>query len=335
MGDASLNAMAAPEFLRKVLWAVDAFMVPGSLWTQTLRSLKALAEKNPGVLIQPIYVLSPPQLNLSVEFGSPILHPYEPAAQKALEQLFLEVKIKQLARPKILTLNLNSTLQVVKALSSLALELDADLLVVSTHGRAGLKRLLLGSFAETLLYHSKVPVWVVSERMKRALDFKHLLFPTDFGVTARMAFRYAVGLANSWGARLTLFHAIPHPIEPVLQSGVYLLGGGWIPIQAYFNREVERRTRHAERWAAWSRQQGVETEVVVDPEGMGLSERIITLASKRRSSVIIMEAESGPVTAALIGSITRNVLRGADCPVLVLRAGRLEHSERSRLPRAA
>jgi nucleotide-binding universal stress UspA family protein len=38
---------------------------------------------------------------------------------------------------------------------------DADLLVIGTHGRTGLKHLLMGSVAEHIIRHSSIPVMVV------------------------------------------------------------------------------------------------------------------------------------------------------------------------------
>jgi len=42
-----------------------------------------------------------------------------------------------------------------------ALELNCQLIVLGTHGRAGLAHLLLGSVAEYVVRHSKVPVLTV------------------------------------------------------------------------------------------------------------------------------------------------------------------------------
>jgi nucleotide-binding universal stress UspA family protein len=46
----------------------------------------------------------------------------------------------------------------------LAKELAADLIVTSTHGRTGLKHVLLGSVAEHIVRHAPCPVLVVRER---------------------------------------------------------------------------------------------------------------------------------------------------------------------------
>lgn len=47
---------------------------------------------------------------------------------------------------------------IATALLRAAHDEEADLIVMSTHGRSGLKHLLLGSVAERLLHHSDIPV---------------------------------------------------------------------------------------------------------------------------------------------------------------------------------
>jgi len=47
---------------------------------------------------------------------------------------------------------------------SVARGLKSDLIVISTHGRTGLKHLLLGSVAETVLRHAPCPVLIVRSR---------------------------------------------------------------------------------------------------------------------------------------------------------------------------
>lgn len=42
-----------------------------------------------------------------------------------------------------------------------AVELNCDLIVMGTHGRSGIAHLLLGSVAEYVVEHSKVPVMTV------------------------------------------------------------------------------------------------------------------------------------------------------------------------------
>jgi len=56
----------------------------------------------------------------------------------------------------------NPAVEIVKA----AEELDADLIIVSTHGRTGLAHVFLGSTAEKTVRHAHCPVLVLRDREK-------------------------------------------------------------------------------------------------------------------------------------------------------------------------
>jgi len=51
-----------------------------------------------------------------------------------------------------------------QVVTDVAREAQTDLIVLSTHGRTGIRRVLLGSTAERVLRHAPCPVLVVRER---------------------------------------------------------------------------------------------------------------------------------------------------------------------------
>jgi nucleotide-binding universal stress UspA family protein len=70
-------------------------------------------------------------------------------------------------------------------ISKLAQEIPTDLIVMPTHGRTGLKHVVLGSTAERVVQHSPCPVLVVREKKQRSttgarFTFKTILVPVDF-----------------------------------------------------------------------------------------------------------------------------------------------------------
>ncbi len=82
--------------------------------------------------------------------------------------------------------------------------IEADLIVMSTHGRTGLKRIFLGSNAERVVQHSSSPVLVVRQAEQellgdgQPLHIQKILVPTDFSGSSTEALDYAVELgANS------------------------------------------------------------------------------------------------------------------------------------------
>ena len=96
-------------------------------------------------------------------------------------------------------------------LSKLLKQERTDLIVLGTHGRTGLQRLILGSFAEDVFRHSPCPVVTVGPRIDDELAGaypKHILFPTDDSHASKDAEPYAYQLGRTPGAELTLLGVI-------------------------------------------------------------------------------------------------------------------------------
>jgi nucleotide-binding universal stress UspA family protein len=324
-----------------VIWAIDAFEPSHELIASAISVLRSFSFL--GWRIQPVYVLTPNQLNLTsdfVEYASfSVALAYKPAAQKALQELLSHISLPGLMPGEVLALDSPSSQQSAEALSRFAQKLNARAIVTSSHARTGLGRFILGSFSETLLYKSEVPVLIVHPHLENHVTHSHsiqnIFFPTDFGPESESMFRAAVNLAKTFDAKLTLFHSVPHPIEPVLQSGVYLLGGGWMPIQNYLGNEVQKGKRRAEAWARWAfTQKKVKVETRIHVDGGSISDLILGIVKNESFDMIAMAAQSGPVSIALLGSITRKVVRHASCPVWVLRESASEHKRSKKIQAA-
>jgi nucleotide-binding universal stress UspA family protein len=91
-------------------------------------------------------------------------------------------------------------------------EFGIDLLVMGTHGREGLGRLMLGSVAEETLRRAPCPVLTlgprVTEPLAGELRFTQILFATHFGPESIAAAPYAISLAREFGSQLTLLHVM-------------------------------------------------------------------------------------------------------------------------------
>ncbi len=82
-----------------------------------------------------------------------------------------------------------------------------DLIVMTTNGRTGFSRLLMGSVAERVLRTSVTPVVVVEEFSKLA-PIKKLLVTTDLSENSESVMPYACGIAKITGASVDLVHII-------------------------------------------------------------------------------------------------------------------------------
>jgi len=88
-----------------------------------------------------------------------------------------------------------------------------DLAILGTHGRTGMKHLLMGSVAEELFRNLPCPVLTVGPNVAKsslqATSIKHILFPTDLSDESRAVFPYLASLAAEYKASLTLLHILP------------------------------------------------------------------------------------------------------------------------------
>jgi len=88
-------------------------------------------------------------------------------------------------------------------------EEHVDLLVVGTHGRSGLPRLVLGSVAQQIFHSVRCPVLVVGPRAQgvpRELQLKKVLFSTDLSPESLAAVPWVVTAVREWHTTLDVLH---------------------------------------------------------------------------------------------------------------------------------
>lgn len=190
-----------------------------------------------------------------------------------------------------------------------AAEHDADLIVMGSHGRRGVRRLLLGSVTEEVVRLAPCPVLVVRENAEAEApaDIDRVIVPVDFSDETAGAIAYAAELASAFDAPLELVHAV-EPIPYVQMSyPVPVDTSGW---KDYAERQLERLAGgvHEVRETAATTVVGLADEAVID-------------AARRAAAPIVVMASHGHggIARLMLGSTTERILRRAECPVLVVR----------------
>jgi nucleotide-binding universal stress UspA family protein len=197
-------------------------------------------------------------------------------------------------------------------------DMNADLLVIGTHGRSGFERLVLGSVAEKVLRKAQCPVLTVPRRLPDAVPagpvlFKQIVCAVDFSECSMHALTYALSLAQEADGCLTVVY-VSAP-ELVGQIGI---GEEHVSLAA-FQRQYEEEARQLlDQAVPQTAKAYCKTESIIR-RGRPWRE-IVHVASERQAELIVMGVRGrGAADLLFFGSTAHHVVRQAGCPVLTLR----------------
>lgn len=177
-----------------------------------------------------------------------------------------------------------------------------DLLAVGTTGRGGLRKLFLGSTAEELIREVSCPVLTVGPALsgEAPARLRSILFATDFSAESFHAGQYACSMACRYAARLILLHVTYEQATQDSRQSLMRRLHGLIPGDLNLPSEPE--------------------ELVAEGRP---AEKILEIANEHCADLIAIgvRGAGGLARAAShFGSTAHDVIVGATCPVLVLRA---------------
>jgi len=193
---------------------------------------------------------------------------------------------------------------------------DADLVAMSTHGRSGVARWVLGSVASKVIHATTRPLLLVRAHPERErpaeVRINRVLVPLDGSELSRSVLPYVEDIVKALGASLILFNAVT-PLHIYPGTEVYTVPVGSV---------MDDLTAQARSFLA-----AVEKEV----EGRGLKARsVVTIGSPVDEIVragqdvgagliaLATHGRSG-VSRWIIGSVADGVMRRSTLPCLLVR----------------
>jgi nucleotide-binding universal stress UspA family protein len=244
--------------------------------------------------------------------------PYGPSRDS--RHAYLDEVVGRLARATAVTATplLYDEPEVATALRAAAS--DADLVVMATHGRGPLGRLVYGSVAHDLMRHLRAPVLLVRGQdgpptLGAEPAVRRVLVPLDGTAGAEHVLGPAVALGTLLGADYTLLRSLPlrYPDGPELSG--YYAGGLPRPVDPQQPRVAyDALARCAERLSA----QGLEVETRVVFDDQPAASAVLDFARRRPADLIALTSRRrSALRRLLFGSTVDRVIRGAAVPVLV------------------
>lgn len=297
---------------RKVIWAVDPFAKNPKLQIHVVKGVEKLL-RGTDVFIEPVAVLSPDQLRIPAKAFQGHQKEYRLEAESLLAKLCKASKLKNLLSPTLLVQESLSLRSSVDTLLKYAKDTSAEILAVGTTTKTGLARFLVGSYAESLILRSSLPVYVVGPKAKVDKPVSKILFPTDYSEKSYTALLKLLPTAKARKAQVLLYYKVEYAAPPA----VY----GFDPVPAYekyWELELAAKKETAQKWLKTTQDAGVKTKAIFDEKSGFVADSILATARKNGCGVIAMASESGPVAASFVGSVCRQVVRAATLPVWVI-----------------
>jgi nucleotide-binding universal stress UspA family protein len=282
--------VAAPVTLKNILVATDF----SPLWDIALPFVSALAGR---------YQANLTLLNVipAVIYPEIPLDPYPPGEEKQREAMMEKlgsiadgIPVPDSNKSRVVRIG-----DTVQAVLDVVADRHIDLVVVTTHGRSGFSRLVLGSTAEQILRRVPCPVLTIGPKTNKALEFekfKTILIPVDFSAESNDAAMYAVALGKEQRAKIVVLHIIDRTFPPY---------------------QIESSKIFADHEILNIDTDGLETERIVRVGAV--EEEIVEAAVELGASCMVMgRHKHGALSTHFPFTTLHTVLSNAPCPVFTV-----------------
>lgn len=188
----------------------------------------------------------------------------------------------------------------VPAILASARDHRAGLIVMGTHGRSGINRVMLGSVAERVLREARLPVITVKmpgEGTRQAISpIRSILCPVNWTETAHQALDAAVTLAEQFSAEIRVLHVVEEATTETSTDVESKRLCAWVPQERRGRCEIHEVIRSGNAAA-----------------------EILKEAGEQRCDLLVLGAQHKRFhDSTILGVTTVRVTRHAPCPVLTI-----------------
>jgi nucleotide-binding universal stress UspA family protein len=276
-----------------------------------------LAERVSRAFNIPLHLLTVIQQDSAVATGTAGPDAQQKAARKAQDYLSeVSARVSRSIEPE----HVQMSVPIARVADAILQEADSvpeTLITLSSHGRSGLTRMVLGSVADKVLHGTTAPVFLYAPRegmpARQAAELDTLIVPLDGSALAEQALSHAAALAKALQLRMVLVR--------VTSTLADLAADGFYEVTQVLSDALEQEAiAYLDQKVSMLQQQGLKN---VDRRHLvgAAAHRIIDVARETPRSFIAMctHGRSGVQRWAL-GSVADRLVSHVAVPVLVIRA---------------
>ena len=173
-------------------------------------------------------------------------------------------------------------------------EVDADLVIMGTHGTSGVEEFWIGSNAYRVVSSCTVPVITIQPTFKRA-QFKKIVVPIDQSKETRQKIPMVAQLAHYFGSEIHLVGTTKYSDEESART-----------VRQYVDQSVTLLAR-----------EGIEVQTKVEV-GTNIVKCTLDYAESIDADLVIMMSESEPSSGLFMGSNAQQLVNHSKIPVMTL-----------------
>lgn len=197
---------------------------------------------------------------------------------------------------------------------------NSTLIAMTTHGRSGLNRWLIGSVAEKVLRATTNPLLLVralpQAKTEGEAALSSVVVPLDGSALGEQPLPVVAQLAKRLAVEIFLFRAYRNPYSAFIDG----VGPYAVHVEKLLADIRNEARQYLEDKMAQLTKDGVEAVSYLLEEG-DAAEEVVALANHTPESLIVMSSHGrSGVKRWMFGSVTETVVRHSNSPVLVLRS---------------
>jgi nucleotide-binding universal stress UspA family protein len=197
-----------------------------------------------------------------------------------------------------------------------------DLIIISTHGYSGIKRWMLGSTTQKVLYSTYTPILLIKSKAPEIskAEFKKILLPIDGSPFSEATIPFVEELTKGTQADIMLLEVCEPPVVP--SYGSRPINPNW---ENYRDTIWEDSQKHITEYldkikdALGKKGLKVESRIIKEPDGK-VAKSIIKVAQNEKVDLIAI-ATHGRTGASrwVYGSVANRIVEESAEPILLIR----------------
>lgn len=232
----------------------------------------------------------------TVSFTSAISHALSGFEQKieSTTNEKLEILAREIHIKSGITLHVRTEVgRIYKKICSVAKEIEADIIIMGTHGVSGYEKFSVGTNTSRVVQESPCPVLSVQTHAK-GLGFRKILVPIDESNDSRQKVPFAVGLARFYNSHITIIGLINFTGNDLIRK---------------FKIKIEQVEEYVSKHDI-----NYDTRFV---EGKDLASLTMKVAEENDADLLVIMTEQEPsITGFLLGTYATKVVNNSKVPVL-------------------